>query len=529
MLLIVFSQLAFAQTDKELLAQLAEENQTAVNALVLYPEETRQSILETTLYPEALIKLESVQQTTSASFKNLVEQYPQEVQELIWDLTRYPELIPNLVQLGSDNRSDVDLLLKNYPEIIHSRVWNAYNHHYPLLTAISDLQQSADRAFEALLANYPPTAQEAFRELIDLPEVLTLLTENIRLSILVGDLYRSDPEWIMHKTDSLSREVTRQNARELQDWKQSLEDDPAARDELEASAKEFAEANAYDDLYYDADGSSEDPDVDRTRVVEYHYYHYPFWFGYPYWYNYPRWRPYPLWYDWGFYFYPDRRITVIYLPSYYFIHWYFDYPRHHYRHPRLSAHFIRYYHRHPRANNSICNNVHIWRESNKKVISDDFLKPDKDLVNRVKEYGKFENDRVVYNQKNQTNTKSPTEFLEQNRRKYPTLEKTVPKTKPEVVNKRPTAVTPKPQTTKPRTVTPPKSEAPKTTPVPTRKQPKPKVDEGRKYHENTWEKSQKKQVPRVRTTPRKTETKTTRPSTVKKQRTSPAKTDKKNR
>ena len=327
MLLIVFSQLAFAQTDKELLAQLAEENQTAVNALVLYPEETRQSILETTLYPEALIKLESVQQTTSASFKNLVEQYPQEVQELIWDLTRYPELIPNLVQLGSDNRSDVDLLLKNYPEIIHSRVWNAYNHHYPLLTAISDLQQSADRAFEALLANYPPTAQEAFRELIDLPEVLTLLTENIRLSILVGDLYRSDPEWIMHKTDSLSREVTRQNARELQDWKQSLEDDPAARDELEASAKEFAEANAYDDLYYDADGSSEDPDVDRTRVVEYHYYHYPFWFGYPYWYNYPRWRPYPLWYDWGFYFYPDRRITVIYLPSYYFIHWYFDYPR----------------------------------------------------------------------------------------------------------------------------------------------------------------------------------------------------------
>ncbi len=560
-LLIGFSQMAYAQSDKELLAQVAAENQMAVNALVLYPQETRQSILEATLYPEALIKLESIQKTTSESFKNLVEQYPQETQETIWDLTRYPELIPNLVQLGFDQSSEVDLLTNNYPEIIHSRIWDAYSNHFTLLVRINELQQSANRAFGILLSDYPGPAQEAFSTLIDLPEVLTLLTENIRLSILVGDLYRADPEWLLHKTDSLNMVVARQNAQELEDWQESLKEDPEAKQELETSAKEFAEANAYDDLYYD--GEEAYANEAQTQIVEYHYYHYPFWFGYPYWYTHPRWRPYPVWYDWGFYFYPDRRISVVYLPSYYFIDWYFRYPHHHYRHPRLSAHFIRYYQRHPRSNNSICNNVYRWQNSNKKIITDDFLKPDRDLVNRVKEYGKFESERVTYNTKNRTNPKSPTEFLEQNRRKYPALEKTVPKTKPEVATKRPTTVSPKPQpntkprtvtppksevpktkpevvpkrpttispkpqpNTKLRTVTPPKSEVPKTKPAPVNRQPVPKVEEAKKYHESTWEKSRQKQVPR--TSPQVPTPSTKKSTPVRKPRTSPTKSNRKNR
>ncbi|MEL6926654.1 MAG: hypothetical protein AAFO94_21620, partial [Bacteroidota bacterium] len=41
-----------AQNEKELLAALMEEEQEAINALVMYPEETRKQILEVTRYPD---------------------------------------------------------------------------------------------------------------------------------------------------------------------------------------------------------------------------------------------------------------------------------------------------------------------------------------------------------------------------------------------------------------------------------------------------------------------------------------------
>ena len=295
LLLLSGSVVLTAQTGEPLLAQLAEEEKDAVNALVMYPEDTRLAILESSKYPEALIKMQRIQEQTSESFKELLSGYAQSTQEMIWDLTRYPGLVERLAREGNGSRSNIQAILKDYPETVHDNALSAGIQYLPLLEEIERLQVSADKAFNSLLKDYPPEVQNALNTLLGLPEVLSILTDNIELTLLVGDVYRRDPHLVLLKADSLSLEVARQNAQELEGWKEELDDNPEVVEELKASAEEFASEYGYDDEFYDyPDDDVYYDDHSETYDVEHYYYdNYPYWFGYPYWYTYPRWRPYP--------------------------------------------------------------------------------------------------------------------------------------------------------------------------------------------------------------------------------------------
>lgn len=560
LLLLSGSMLLTAQPGGSLLAQLAEEEKDAVNALAMYPEDTRLAILESSKYPEALIKMQRLQSQTSTSFQELLSGYSKSAQEMIWDVTRYPGLAERLVAEGRGSRSNIEAILKDYPEAVADNALNAGMQYLPLLEEINRLQRSADKAFDEVLRDYPPTAQDALNKLLDLPEVLTILTDNIDLTLLVGDLYRRDPALVLHKADSLSLEVARQNAQELEGWKAELEDNPEAVEELKASAQEFAREYGYDDEFYDY------PDDDlyydeqaETYVVEHHYYyHYPYWFGYPSWYAYPRWRPYPYWYDWGFYFRPGRTLVILHLPSFYFTNWYFYHPHHHYRYPHLSSHFVRHYRYYPRSGGSITTSVSTWRSRN-EVITRGWIEDDNRLPERFREYGRFETARREFNRENPTRAVSQQEYLDRNATRYAELSRAakqerdiyrepayeprdeapvrepeirqpnVPKREPqtrteprEPVRQPRTRVEPQeraepapPTRQEPpkreRVITPEKRPAPKTEPPKTREIPK--VEQGRDYHQNRWEKP--KTEPRPSTTPAPTQRKQeTRPNTT---------------
>ena len=429
LLLLGFFVHGQAQTEEELLAELIAKDEEAINALVLYPEDTRLAILEATKYPEALIKLESVQSQTSKAFRAFIEDYPRSTQEMIWDLTRYPGLIELLVETGPEKQRELDLVLKDFPEVIRDRARKAVKGYSPVLVRVNELDRNAAIAFDRLLINYPTSAREALRQLVALPEVLTILTDNIRLAVLVGDLYTNEPEYVLKKVDSLNLVVARQNAEELEEWKKSLEEDPQAVGELEASAETFQEEYGYDDLYYDGsdydDLYYEDKKKDARVVHEYYHYHYPYWFSYPYWYQYPRWRLYPDWYDWGFYFGPGQSIIVVNLPSFYFTHWYFYHPHHHYRWSYLSAHFTRHYSRHYRVGSPITTGVTGWRDRNRDIVSDHWLRDDARLSERFRAYGKFEADRSRYNRSHPQRELSQEEFRKRNPQRYRTLSSTV--------------------------------------------------------------------------------------------------------
>lgn len=422
-----------AQTDVALLGDLAEENKASVEALVLYPSETRLAILEATKHPEVLIKMQDMREKTSAAFRTLIEDFPRSTQAVFYDLNRYPGLTESLIA-HKNEPAGLRTALEVMPEAKRDEAYGVVTRQMATLKQISDLNQTSQRAFDRLIAEYPAVSRDAFRQLLGLPEVIDLLNEDLRFTILVGETYIDNPAWVIRQTDSLNLAVARTHAEELDNWKNTLESDPAAKAELESAAREYATENGYDneeyysdDLYNDGNYATRDNDIQV-----YHYYEpYPYWYGYPYWEPYPRWRPYPWWYDWGYNFYPQHTV-IVYMPSYHFTHWYFENPHHHDHYNHLSTHFVNHYYGHRNSGTTISTGVREWRNQNRTVISDDFLADKGRLPARLKEYGKFEQARKDYNSSNRQRPVSPEAYLEKNAKKYPEIQRSREKAKVEV-------------------------------------------------------------------------------------------------
>lgn len=426
-LLFLFPHFLYPQPETPLFDGWEESDKAAIEALVMYPQNTRADILEAAQYPELLIKIEGLQHETSQQFQDLIASLGQDQQEMIYDLSRYPALVSRLVMAKEAGARSIEDILKDYPDVIHTRAKQAYREYGNLLIAADQLHLSADHQFNVLIATYPSDAREAYHNLIELPEVLSLLTENIRMTILVGDLYQKDPDRLHRQMDSLNLVVAEANAKELETWKESIEDDPEVMAELRSASNEFAEEYGYDDEYYAYDDMyNETHDRSDKYVVEqYFHYNYPYWFGFPSWYYYPRWRPYPIWYETGFYAVMDVGFVVHRLPSFYFTHWYFYRPYHHYYYPHLSRRFVRHTYYGPRpGTSSIAVSVRSWQHRNQDVITETWLQDDRNSINRFREYGKFELDRSRYNLKKTGKELSPAEYLERHPNRYPALKRT---------------------------------------------------------------------------------------------------------
>lgn len=411
-LLFLHQPLLFAQTDKALLQELSEENKKSIEALVLYPEDVRLAILETTKYPEVLIKMQNLKAKTGAAFRTLIEDFPREEQTIFYDLTRYPGLIEDIAANRNDHQQ-VRYLLEVLPDNQRDKAFRLVDWNMSVVSKINDLNQTASRTFDALFAPYNSSAQNAFRQLLDLPEVIDILNEDLRFTVMVGDIYKDDPAWVIHHMDSLNLVVARNNAQEMDEWKKNIANDPEARTELQGAAQEYASEYDYDDNYYDYSHAD--------YTVEHHYYyHYPYWYGYPWWNPYPRWRPYPYWWDWGCDFYGPSYV-IVYMPSYHFMHWYFGRPYHHVHYNHLSTVFVNHYYGHRGSGATISAGVRDWRNENREIISDEFISDKDRLAERLKKYGKFETERSDYNQERPGREVTQSQFLEKNINKYPDL------------------------------------------------------------------------------------------------------------
>lgn len=502
---------AFAQTDAALLRDLAEENKKSVEALVLYPAETRLAILEATKYPELLIKMQDMREKTSAAYRTLIEDFPQSTQAVFYDLSRYTGLIEQLVQ-QKGNSAGLRQTLEVLPENKREEAFGVVSRQSPTLLQINQLDKTTSGAFERLAKGYSATTQQAFRHLLGLPEVVDLLNEDLRFTILVGETYQDNPAWVIHKMDSLNLAVARTHAEELENWKATLENDPETKAELQAAANEYAAEQGYaandytgDDLYEDGDYYGYD---NQDVVVHRHYYDpYPYWYGYPWWEPYPRWHPYPWWWDWGYRF-PPQGVVIVYLPSYHFMHWYFGNPYHHNHYNRLSTHFVNHYYGHRNSGTTITMGVREWRERNRTIISEEFLADKSRLSENLKTYGRFETSRAEYNAKNPRKQVSETEFLDKNARKYPSLKRSKEAARTEsqqddVIKREKRADwAPSKAPAQAEPVPAPKNQRlPRTEPVPAQKPPKidkpvvrepnktPKTqpDEAKEYHRQKWE------------------------------------------
>jgi len=417
-------QICSAQDDgRTLYKQVAKENQEAVDAIAMYPTETRKVIFTATEYPEVIAKLNGMQKNSQDGFEKLISSLSKDEQENIWNLTRYDDLISDLAAKPEMSKDEINNILVNYPEEIRKPALEEGKNHHDLLVQINSMNNSYDSAFELLMSGYPPEAIKAFREMIKMPDVLSLLFDHMQYTVVVGDYYKKNPERVLHKTDSLNLVLTQNNKQEASDWKQSMTDNPEIQKEYTEAAQEYAQENGY---------QSEDYNAPLTQdVTNYNTNPYNWWFGYPSWYPYDYWNPYPYWYDWGFYYGAGGQIVFFGLPSPYFMDWYFYYPNHFSKYAELSNHYYNYYDRHRESmnSNSISRSVNGWRSRNRGVVNADWDRDASNRTQRFKEYGKMETERQKYNTRNPQKPIEQTEYLQQKQRKYPTLSSDVVNTR----------------------------------------------------------------------------------------------------
>jgi hypothetical protein len=479
-----------------LLHHLSEDEQKAMEAIALYPEPERNAILEASANPGVLVRLKSVQAETQEQFQALLAGLNEGDQKKLFNIARYPELIAAITASGEENSAkEMAALVSAYPEEVQEDATDANRKHFSVLVGINDLFSSSEQATVSILNGYSTNTQDAYRKLLQLPEVMTILIDNMSMTVLLGDLYKRGPTRLIRELDSLSLIVAEQRSQELNEWKQSLEDNPEAMAEYEAAAHQFAREQGYDESDY-----AYNPD----HYVDVHIYHhwrpYSWWFGWPWWYTYEYWYPYPWWYHWGYYYGPGGVVVFVDLPSYWFMHWHFYYYAHFYHYPHFTDHCFGYYYGHRNSYSGLHTVIRNWDDNHRSQLPSGWLEPDGARVDRIKEFGKFKMDYLATAGQALDNAPTEREYLEQNADNYPTL-------KPVLKEKE--RVAPVPTPTQP-------AEQRKYEPIreyqPPKYEPKPKVIEkepsrereverAKDHHLNTWPKPQPQPAPSQKPVP----------------------------
>lgn len=283
-----FPARSYATDDLNMLEEWLQEEWGAVEAIALYPEDTRNAILEAAMYPELIVKVASLQARSSAIFTELLSGCPQEDQEGIWDLVRFPGLVEKLVEGDIKTKSQIKRILEDYPAKIHEMALKYGREEYNLLAEVHELDKATEQTFEMMIAGYPKPAQKNFYKLIHHPEVMTILNENMSFTVLLGAAYREDPDAVKKRAVELNLELARARATAMRNLAEEV--NPEEAEERKEVANAYAERYGYDASHFDG------PESDTDVNVTYYNHPYPYWFGYPNGYGSPHWHASLNWY-----------------------------------------------------------------------------------------------------------------------------------------------------------------------------------------------------------------------------------------
>ncbi len=327
--LLLFGHLAPGQSYAD---SLAQDDREIISSIAPYAPDVRSAILDVAQYPQVLVKLERIQARSSQSFQDLISGYPREEQEKFYELIRFPEIMDQMAHDGKRNQEEVRPLLKDLPVETQNRLMDVYNGHYGELAKINRMYQASQSALQKIISDYPQNVKNDFQKVISTPDVMSLLTDNIDLTVSLGEDYKANPGQVTQQLDELNSKITSQNEKDLDAYKKEVSNDPKLQSEMRSAARDFSSAYDYPD--------------NPTYVTNNYYdnYPYPYWFSYPYWYATPIWYPRPFYYHTGFYYGPGGGIVIVGLPSMIYSNWFFG--SGYRRYPNLYQHYNLYYNAH---------------------------------------------------------------------------------------------------------------------------------------------------------------------------------------
>ncbi len=319
---LVSAQINQLETDKGIAASIAP-----------YNADVRHAILEACQYPQTLTTIQKNQSQTVESFHNIISGFDQKKQVWFYTLTRYPDLMHTLATLPKhQNKEDIYKLLPKKDADLQEAAWKLYSDENNDLKKLDDINISAQKDFDKTIQNLDAPTKAAFQKLSTMPDVLTLLTNNIDLSTRLGEHYKSNPQELNSRLAALHDSLNVQNQYEIAAYKQQMADDPKATEELSQAAKDYAKEN---DIDVPAQQNND------MNNADYYAYPYSYWFGYPDWYSYPLWYPGSFWFETGLYV-GIGGIGIWGLPGFGFSHWFFN-GEHYNRYPNLYRQYGNYY------------------------------------------------------------------------------------------------------------------------------------------------------------------------------------------
>ncbi|GAB3758255.1 hypothetical protein [Spirosoma pomorum] len=334
-LLIAPGQTTFAQTlDDNRTPAVSNADQSLVSAIAPYRDDVRRSILLASQQPNVLTQLAEQQANSQQAFSKLIQFYGQTKQGWFYDLARFPDVLHDLATLPTgSSQATVQAITKNLPSDLQEPAWKLYHNHHNDLVQADKLNQEADQALADLTAFLDHPTQDAFRQLLNMPDVLTLLTQQMDKTAKLGRAYQADSAGVTQNLADAHDKLDAQNQQELANYQRELSQDPQAQQELQQAGQAYAQANGYHT------GINPNP---AWVTTNYSYQNpYSYWFGYPYWYASPVWYPSAWWSGTGFYYGAGGNMVVFGLPSVGFSSWFFN--RGYSYYPHLYNRFNTYY------------------------------------------------------------------------------------------------------------------------------------------------------------------------------------------
>ncbi|HTH56763.1 MAG TPA: hypothetical protein VL728_12010 [Cyclobacteriaceae bacterium] len=329
------------------LETLAKEDREIVSSIAPYREAIRTAVLDISQYPQALVKLERIQAKSSQSFKDLVSGCSKADQTNFYDISRYPEILKLLVREGRKSPQEARFTVIDLPAGSQARILKFYESHFKVLQIMDQMLLSSQIAFKKIISVYPPDTQDDFLKIISKPDIMNLLTDNIDLTLSLGEAYKANPHEVSLQLDSLHNQLTNQDEKDLSDYEAAIDADPKMQEEMKGAASDFSASYAQGsnlNTSNDINQNSQQIASQETLTDYSDYNPFPYWFGYPYWYNAPMWYPMPYYYNTGFYYGLGGSMVVVGLPSHFYANWFFNSGFHNY--PLLYRHYNTYYKMH---------------------------------------------------------------------------------------------------------------------------------------------------------------------------------------
>ncbi len=373
----LWAQTVSAQDDRAALEKLMKDDSETVNVIALYDNPIRTDLFVAAGTSEGVARISDLQKTSNEGFKRALSSYSKEDQARIWNMTRFGALIGRIVQSSNRDQATIDAILRDYPEEIHADARYTIANHPEVLASVDMIRRDFDRNLEIILGVYPDRTRQAFQNLVKNPDALTTLNDNMRMSVLLGDLYKRNPELVQSRFSELNLQLANRKAKDLEEWRAQMQSNPDAQSELKQSAQEFAESQGYAPSSY--------ANTQPAYVEHYVSTPYAYWSGYPWWYESPCWVPYPAWYHWGFY-YSSGSMVWYGTPSWYFLNWHFRHSRHFSMYPHITNCYFDYFYWGPPRYYARCSWVtHRWYEGHRHYFADDFRDNHGQRIERIRD------------------------------------------------------------------------------------------------------------------------------------------------